>query len=204
MWLLCFPLRKPEGQGCNRSSHTRSHNISAQQAPWAQPPSLHLHPMVHMLVPAWPLGAPHPARPRQGSLRWLRGTGTTEMPAGPFLYSGAQQRCTHLRRCLPTPGPQRTLPARPVPAGGGNIKNSTHPQVLLRCCCLLVRRVMQALLISLQAEALPLCVITLLGSCLLSASCCAEPLPPVRLLRCSSSPASQGSGAGNRGSSARR
>lgn len=138
LWLLCFPLRTPEGQGCNRSSHTRGRNISAQQDPWAQPPSLHLHPTVHMLVPARPRGAPHPARPWQGSLRWLHGTVTTGMPVGPFFYSGARQRCTRLRRCLPTPGPQRALPTCPVPAGGGTLKIPHTPKSyydVVACLC---------------------------------------------------------------------
>lgn len=159
--------------------------------------------MVCTPIPAWSQGTPHPARPWRGSLGWPCSTRAVGMPAGPTPGNGAWQRCMPMHAFAGLPAPRRALPACPMPAAGST-KNFPLPQNLLRCCRLLVRRVTQALLISLRAEALPLCVITLLGSCLPCASCCAEPLPPIWLLYDSSSPASQGLGAGDCGGPARR
>lgn len=167
-------------------------------------------PVEHPLAPHGPhthhclaSGCPPPRLALEGLPRAAAQRRHCGNASGPTPGSGARQRCMPVHAFAALPAPRRALPACPMPTGG-SIKNFPLPQSLLRCCCLLVRWVTQALLISLRAEALPLCVITLLGSCLPSASCCAEPLPPIWLLNDSSSPASQGLGAGDCGGPARR
>lgn len=99
LWLFCFPLWRPKGQGCRRSGHMCSHKRHGHSPHW--------HPTVYMPIPAWPRGAPHPAWPRRGSLGWpCCAPAPRERQGGPSSKAvhggGAWWRCMHSWRCLPT------------------------------------------------------------------------------------------------------
>lgn len=150
---LCFCPQLP--RGCPRAG------VAVGAAPRAATTSVqgepHGHPATHA---AWPRGPPTP----HGLIQAAPGGRTAPAPRGcPRRWLPAHAGCPVHPSCAPC-------------AGWGGTKSVPSPpkKTLLRCCCWLA----QALLISLRAEALPLCVITRLGSCLPSASCRQEPLRP--------------------------
>lgn len=86
LWLLCFPPR-----ACDRSSHMHGHNISAWQAPWAQPPLAPPGPHAH---PSLSWGCPPPCLPSAGlpevaTWHQQRGNASAALPLQPCMCSGA-------------------------------------------------------------------------------------------------------------------
>lgn len=86
LWLLCFPPR-----ACDRSSHMHGCNISAWQAPWAQPPLAPHGPHAH---PSLSLGCHPPRLPSAGlpevtTWHQQHRNARAALPLQPCMSSGA-------------------------------------------------------------------------------------------------------------------
>lgn len=170
--LLCFLPLLPQGcPGCSGSRHTRSHNICA--------------PPTHAL-PGHGVPPPH--------------TSLARLPGASCAHKEGMELSAHLSA-------QHSLPAclgaavRPVPAVGGNIKGvppSPSPTTMLLLACAAGNASPANFPAS---EALPLCVIALLGSCLpLQVAACSACVLLASVILASS----HSTGTGDGGSAARQ
>lgn len=137
LWLLCFPLGRPKSQGCNSSSHTRNHKPhrhSPQQSPCLS--------LAGLVVPPTLLGLG--GLPGMAAWCWRHRNASGALPLQQ-CWAGSQAFTA-----LPAHAGSPACPSCvPHARWGGNIKIPPPPPVLLLCCRFLVRRVTQALLISL-------------------------------------------------------